>query len=141
MWTISRVLFTYTRNLRASSLLFYFTLNLRVIYVCHTRSKNNLKHGLLVFSGGAVPFRTPFPTSDFTSSLPFCLRAICPSFVISFVMGVASAQREVLCFAGMGTVQRSPPRGVVVLLSYTQTRLGFPREIPRNSRAMAKFFT
>ena len=92
--------------------------NLRVIYVCHTRGKNRLKYGLLEFFGGAVPFRTPFPTSYFTSSLPFCLGAICPSFAESFVMGVVSAQREVPRFAGMGPVQKSPPRRVVVLMSY-----------------------
>jgi hypothetical protein len=41
-----------------------------------------------------VPIRTPFPISHFTSSLPFCLCAICPSFATSFVMGVVSAQRK-----------------------------------------------
>jgi DTW domain-containing protein YfiP len=40
-----------------------------------------------------------------SSSSSFCLCAICPSFYTSFVMGVVSAQREVLRFAGMGTVQ------------------------------------
>jgi len=36
-------------------------------------------------------------------------------------MGVVSAQREVLRFAGMGTVQKSLLRIVVVLMSNTQT--------------------
>ena len=35
-------------------------------------------------------------------------------------MGMVSAQREVLRFVGMGAVQKSPPRGVVVLISHTQ---------------------
>jgi len=35
-------------------------------------------------------------------------------------MGMVSAQREVLRFIGMGAVQESPPRGVVVLMSHTQ---------------------
>jgi len=68
-----------------------------------------------------VPFRTPFPTFYFTSSLPFCQRALYLSFATSFVMGVVSAQREVLRFAGMGTVQKSLLRIVVVLMSNTQT--------------------
>ena len=76
--------------------------------MCHTRGKNRLKYGLLVFFGGAVPFRTPFPTAYFTSSLPFSLCAICPPYVESFfVMGMVSAQREVLRFVGMGSVLRS----------------------------------
>jgi hypothetical protein len=33
-----------------------------------------------VFRGGARPFRTPFPTANFTSSLPFCLCAHLPIF-------------------------------------------------------------
>ena len=86
----------------------------------HTRGKNHFKYGLLVFFGGAVPFRTPFPIAYFTSSLPFSLCAICPSYVKSFVMGMVSAQREVLRFVGMGSVQKSPPRRVVVLMSHTQ---------------------
>ena len=98
---IARVRFTYTRNLCAWSILF----TSRVIYVCHTRGKYRLKYGLLEFFGGAVPFRTPFPTSYFSSSLPFCPCAICHSFYTSFVMGVVSAQREVPRFAGMGAVK------------------------------------
>ena len=100
------------------------THNLRVIYVCHTRGKNRLKYELLVFFGGAVPFRTPFPTAYFTSSLPFCLCAICPHFATYFVMGMVSAQRVVLRFVGMGTDQRSLPRSVddsmVTSLQYTR---------------------
>ena len=86
----------------------------------HTRGKNRLKLGFLLFFGGAVRFRTPFPIAYFTSSLPFSLCAICPSYVKSFVMGMVSAQREVLRFVGMGSVQRSLPRRVVVLVSHTQ---------------------
>ena len=33
-------------------------------------------------------------------------------------MGVVSAQREVPRLAGMGAVQKGPPRRVVVLMSY-----------------------
>jgi len=86
--------------------------------VCHTRDENRLKYGLLVFLGGAVPFRTPFPfpTSYYTSSLPFYLCAICP-YVASFVMGVVSAQREVLRIVCMGTVLECLPRRVVVLVT------------------------
>jgi hypothetical protein len=51
--------------------------------------------------------------------MPFCLCAICPSFYKSFMMGVVTAQREVLRFVGMGTVRKSLPRRVVVLMSYT----------------------
>ena len=69
-----------------------------------------------------MPFRTPFPTAYFTSSLPFSLRAICPTCVKSIVMGMGmvSAHREVLRFVGMGSVQRSLPRRVVVLMSHIQ---------------------
>ena len=67
-----------------------------------------------------MPLRTPFPTASFTSALPFYLCAICPYFAASFVMGMVSAQREVLRFVGMRAVQRSPPRRVVVLMSHTQ---------------------
>jgi hypothetical protein len=35
------------------------------------------------------------------------------------MMGVVTAQREVLRFVGMGTVRKSLPRRVVVLMSYT----------------------
>jgi len=76
-----------------------------------------------------VPFRTPFPNSNFTSPLPFCLSAICSSFATSFVMGVSvvSAQREVLRFAGMGAACRSKEFTTkhaewlcCMLMSYTQ---------------------
>ena len=67
-----------------------------------------------------MPFRTPFPIAYLTSSLPFSLCAICPSYVKSFVVGMASAQREVLRFVGMGSVQRSLPRRVVVPMSHPQ---------------------
>ena len=67
-----------------------------------------------------MPFRTPFPTAYFTSSLPFSLCAICPSYAKSVVIGMVSAQREVLRFVGMGSAQKSLPRRVVVLMSHTQ---------------------
>jgi hypothetical protein len=40
-------------------------------------------------------------------------------------MGVVSAQREVPRFAGMGAVQKSPPRRVVVLMSYILWSQGY----------------
>jgi len=73
-----------------------------------------------------VPFRTPFPTAYFTSSLPlpFCLCAIFPHFATSFVMSMVSAQREVLRFVGMGADQKSLSRSVdastVTSLQYTR---------------------
>ena len=65
-----------------------------------------------------MPFRTPFSSAYFTSSssLPFCLCAICPHFDTSFVMGMVSSQREV----GIGAVQKRLRRRVAVLMSRTQ---------------------
>jgi len=45
-----------------------------------------------------------FPPRNYVCDLPL--------FAKSFVMGVVSAQREVLRFAGMGVVQKSPLRRV-----------------------------
>ena len=45
--------------------------------MCHARGKNGLEYGLFLFFGGAVPFRTPFQTSYFTSSLLTAFLPVC----------------------------------------------------------------
>ena len=76
----ARARFTYTRTLRASGLFF----NLRVTYsrftrniraICAVKIFKTRALGFPWWCCAAVPFGTPFPTSYFTSSLPFCLCA------------------------------------------------------------------
>jgi len=81
----SRVRFTYTLNLRASRFFLlpaWFTRDLRVMYVCHTRGKSRSKYKIrdlgIPWWCCALPNSLPFFL--LTSSLPFCLCAICPSF-------------------------------------------------------------
>jgi hypothetical protein len=65
-----------------------------------------------VFSGGLC-------TSQLPTSLAYCFFSSAP--------GIVSAQREVLRFAGMGVVLKSPRTVLVLMVSYTQKTKDFGR--------------